>query len=149
VDGRFDRDFKDGYDVLIDCVDSFVARREMHYWSLINKKPVISMGTDYNSGNVVSIVPGETSCLDCRRNVIEEADKEEHIDSCIADPDPSVLSSNLVVASLGANEYDFVIGYDALKPINGKLIYNSQVQNIISTTFFDHVCNHYDAVQED
>lgn len=119
-----------------------MARREEHYWSLRTRKPIITMGTDVDSANASIIMPGKTSCMDCKRDILRRAEAEERPTSCIAEPDPSVLNSNLIAASLAVNELDYILA--GLPILNVNLKYDSKSAQMVSTVPYDEVCKHYD-----
>jgi molybdopterin/thiamine biosynthesis adenylyltransferase len=92
-------------DLLIDTVDNNKARALINYFSLKFKIPFISGGTRYDSGQVTVSIPGETACLNCQAD-IDRLALQGHTphQSCIYAPQPSVITSNQVIASLIGGE---------------------------------------------
>jgi molybdopterin/thiamine biosynthesis adenylyltransferase len=77
----------------------------INYFSLKFKIPFISGGTRYDSGQVTVSIPGETACLNCQAD-IDRLALQGHTphQSCIYAPQPSVITSNQVIASLIGGE---------------------------------------------
>lgn len=144
VKGKFDADFKyknRTYDVIFDCVDKFISRESIHQYSLKTKIPIISGGTDFKSGRLNVVVPGKTYCFDHQINVISAASKqrEREANSCIAEPDPSVITSNMNIASMMVAEYTKMFGVEretgkATEPLFGTIEFHSGKDNILNFT---------------
>ena len=58
------------YDVLVDATDNFPARFLMNRAAVQYRKPFVTAGVTGASGQTITILPGETACLECflRRN---------------------------------------------------------------------------------
>ncbi len=111
--GKIDKSYKKikKYDIVFDCVDNFETRIVLSNLCKSNGTILISGGTDYKSGQVVTYVPGFTKTpreilnLD---KIVEQRPKKEIETTeagCLYQPDPSVIMSNQIVAGLMVNEF--------------------------------------------
>ena len=82
------------YDVLIDCVDSFKTRALLNYISRSNAIPLISGGSSYRAGQVITC---QDTCLDCQFDINQKAKAAAQAQSCIYAPTPSVITSNMII----------------------------------------------------
>ena len=96
-------------DVMIDCVDNLSTRAILNHFAVRHKIPLISGGTDFQRGQVVTYVPGESSCLNCRLNVDNALVKARQSHSCIHAPTPSVVITNHLIGGLMAGEVRSVL----------------------------------------
>lgn len=89
------------YDVIIDCVDNFKARALLNYISRHHKIPLISGGTSYQAGQVLTC---KDACLDCQFDINKKAEKKKAAEStsCIYAPTPSVITSNMIIGFMQA-----------------------------------------------
>jgi len=53
------------YDVLVDATDNFPARFLMNRAAIQYRKPFVTAGVTGASGQTMTILPGETACLEC------------------------------------------------------------------------------------
>ena len=53
------------YDVLVDATDNFPARFLMNHAAVHYRKPFVTAGVTGASGQTMTILPGETACLEC------------------------------------------------------------------------------------
>ena len=53
------------YDVLVDATDNFPARFLMNQAAVQYRKPFVTAGVTGASGQTMTILPGETACLEC------------------------------------------------------------------------------------
>ena len=53
------------YDVLVDATDNFAARFLMNRAAVQYRKPFVTAGVSGASGQTMTILPGETACLEC------------------------------------------------------------------------------------
>ncbi len=54
-----------GHDIVISAVDNNAARRAINRACCYSRTPLISGGVDGMCGTVTTVLPGETSCLEC------------------------------------------------------------------------------------
>ncbi len=65
---RFDEsnaDMAEHFDLLIDAVDNFPTRFLLNRAAIQFQKPLISAGVAAASGQILTVLPGETACLEC------------------------------------------------------------------------------------
>ncbi|MFH1638194.1 MAG: ThiF family adenylyltransferase [Candidatus Woesearchaeota archaeon] len=153
VDGRFSMDSEIAGlkpDLIMACTDSFRSRKIMDEYAKKYNVPLISGGTAYDAGQVVSYIPGKTRCLDCIQNIKERAAEEEERErhSCIHVPEPSVIVSNWIIASLMVAEAGAIFNTDNM-PINGKLAYDSKQPRRMGLVKNDEACKCHEAGKEE
>lgn len=59
------KDVVTGYDIIIDCFDSLDSKFLLNKIAVDLKKPLIHAGVSETNGQVTTIVPFETACLEC------------------------------------------------------------------------------------
>jgi len=92
-------------DLMVDTVDNNKTRALLNYFSLKYNIPFISGGTSYNSGQVVTSVPGVTACLNCQVNIDDIAlNAYTPNQSCIYAPQASVINSNQIMGGIIGGE---------------------------------------------
>ena len=103
--GKEDMLMELGADLLVDTVDNNKSRAYLNYVSLRSGIPFLSGGTSYDGGQVILSVPGQTACLNCQAD-IDRISLEAYTphQSCIYAPQPSVITSNQLVAGLMGSE---------------------------------------------
>lgn len=52
-------------DIIMDCLDSREARTILNGYALSSGKPLVHGGTEGTGGQVTSVIPGRTPCLEC------------------------------------------------------------------------------------
>ena len=65
------------YDVLVDATDNFSTRFLMNRSAVLYKKPFVTAGVTGASGQTMTILPGETACLECILSSSEESQADE------------------------------------------------------------------------
>lgn len=145
IAGKFREDFtfNGSYpDVIFDCVDKSTVRDSMNNYANRNGCILISGGTKHNLGQVITSVPGKTSCL-CQQNIKTLAHNEnqaEQENGCIHAPQPSVITTNAIIASLMVGElYPIYSG----QPINGRISYHTDMSGCLKVEQMIDVCNCY------
>ncbi len=95
------------YDCIFDCVDNLETRIILSDACESEKIPLVSGGTSYYAGQVTTYVPEVTQPtkknLDLE-NIIKER-QQVNRESCIYQPDPSVIMSNQIVGGVMVNEF--------------------------------------------
>ncbi len=135
-----------GYDVVFDCVDNFETRLKLSERCSKEEIPLISGGTNYHSGQVVVQVPKKTMCLKHALNlekVVEERKKEQDLQpqGCLHQPDPSVIMSNQVTASLMVHSMRQVVFPEIYgEPLNGVVKYDSGSPYRFGKVEFADIC---------
>jgi len=61
------------YNVLVDATDNFPTRFLMNRSAVLYKKPFVTAGVTGTSGQTITILPGETACLECVLSSSEES----------------------------------------------------------------------------
>ncbi len=87
------------YDLMIDCLDSFKTRALLNYISREHSIPLISGGSSYQAGQVITC---KGACLDCQFDIHKKALQSREAESCLDAPTPSVITSNLVIGFMQA-----------------------------------------------
>lgn len=97
--GLKDADKFGQYDIIVDCVDSFATRAMLNYISRYAKVPLISGGSSYQAGQVMTC---KDACLNCQFDINNKAKRraETERQSCIYAPTPSVITSNMIIGFL-------------------------------------------------
>lgn len=121
-------------DVIFDCVDSFATRAITNYFSVRNKIPLVSGGTNSSSGQVVVYEPGQSACLECKLGVEQSLGLQLAGSKCTDTPDPSVIMTNEVIGGMMVGEglkvldkgygaaVDRILKYDSNVPVRGGLV---------------------------
>jgi molybdopterin/thiamine biosynthesis adenylyltransferase len=123
-------------DVIVDSTDNFQARSILNKYAVEEKIPLISGATSASSGQVIAYLPGKTSCLECQIGINKLAKEEVDRASCLADPDPSVITTNWIIAGIMAEEtrkilaptnesdksLEQMLKYDLLQPLRFALV---------------------------
>lgn len=136
--------FKDAKaDLIVDTVDNNKTRALVNYFSLLYKTPFISGGTRHDSGQVVVSIPGITACLNCQAGIDKSAlNAYQPHQSCIYAPQPSVITSNQIVAALIGGEAKTVLQPDKYgDPIHSVLKYVSGEQYRLASLPTQNSCN--------
>ncbi|MBI2583759.1 MAG: ThiF family adenylyltransferase [Candidatus Aenigmarchaeota archaeon] len=103
-----ERSSVENFDVVFDCVDNFETRRLLSGKSVESGVPLVSGGTSHDSGQVITYLPRKTTCLNHAmelEKIVGERKGQREEASCIAQPDPSVIMSNMVTAGMMVNEF--------------------------------------------
>lgn len=133
IKARFDGQDAHGADILYRCTDSLSSSLIINDYALAHKLPVVYMGTEVHSAQCYAFVPGRNYCLDCLLNLRQTliANPEEVPDGCLVQPNPSVVTTNLLAAGIGSNYYDAIYHKDnAPRPIPGNVLkYNLLAPN--------------------
>lgn len=96
-------------DVIVDTVDNNKTRALLNYFSLKYNIPLVSGGTRYNSGQAVLSVPGKTACLNCKVDIDKMALDAYTPQSCILAPQPSVITSNQIIAGFLVDQTERIL----------------------------------------
>ena len=133
---KFDEKFSlEKYDLVIDCVDNFETREIISKACVGAKVPLASGATSYSAGQAVLYVPGKTGCPNhmlgleelAKRAREAVAQREREGTGCIVQPDPSVIMSNQVVASLVMNSIRQLFYPQAFgEPFGGQVGYRAE-----------------------
>ncbi len=115
IDAKVDLDSDylfEGIDLVVDCVDNHATRALLNY--LVNEYgvPYLSVGTSTSGGQVSTVFPGRTACLDCQTGIDDMALASYNPASCIYAPDASVINTNKTMGSALVGE--------AIRLANGK-----------------------------
>ncbi len=129
--------------LMFDCVDNFKARYDMSAYASKNNISLISGGTDYQAGQVAVFVPGMSSCINHQLNLEESVLRaEEHARaSCIYAPNPSVVTSNMIISGLMAAEARTILS--GLAPLTGILKYGTNLGGRIGYNAITQICDCY------
>ncbi len=133
IKARFDGSDAHGADIIYRCTDSLGSSLVINDYALAHKLPVVYMGTEVHSAQCYAFVPGRNYCLDCLLNLRDTliANPEEVPDGCLVQPNPSVVTTNLLAAGIGSNYYDAIYHLgDAPRPLPGNVLkYNLLAPN--------------------
>ena len=116
----------------------------MHNYCLRNNVPLISGGTDFRAGTVISYVRGKTSCLNCQIDLNALALKAEIIrrTSCLQSPDPSVIMTNQITGAIMVSEGRCVLRSDLYgEPINGEIKFISDFESRGGVSRKNSICD--------
>jgi len=96
---------KEGYNLIIGCLDNVNSRARTNQYAVDRGIPYIDGGTGPFGGRVAMYIPNKTACLDCQLGLYKRMTKEVVRDSCISDNhEPSVVMPNDIIAALMAGE---------------------------------------------
>lgn len=109
-------------DLIVDTVDNNKTRALLNYFSLKYDIPFISGGTRYNSGQAVVSVPGKTACLNCKVDIDKMALDSYTPQSCILAAQPSVITSNQIIAGLMVEEAERIVAPEIYGNPTNKII---------------------------
>ncbi|KKS74177.1 MAG: UBA/THIF-type NAD/FAD binding protein [Candidatus Gottesmanbacteria bacterium GW2011_GWC2_42_8] len=121
-------------DVILDCVDNFATRAITNYFAVHYGIPLVSGGTNSQSGQVVVYEPGMSACLDCKLGVEKALGMALQGSKCTNAPDPSVIMTNEVIGGMMVGEalkvfdkgygapVSRILKYDSTVPVRGGLI---------------------------
>ncbi|MBI4447828.1 ThiF family adenylyltransferase [Candidatus Woesearchaeota archaeon] len=112
-------------DLVMACTDSFKSRKIVNDYAKKYGIPIISGGTDFDSGQVISYAPGRSTCLNCQIGIDKAAEQEAQVEGCATAPEPSVIVSNWIIGSLMVAEASTVLNKDN-PTINGRTVYDSK-----------------------
>ncbi|GEM_PF-2243952 len=130
---RFDGKEGFGCDVIYRCTDSLSSSLLINDYALDNKLPVVYMGTEVHSAQMYAFKPGRNYCLDCLLNLRETltVNPEEVPDGCLVQPNPSVVTTNLLAAGVGSNYFDALFPAEGgSRPLPGNVLkYNFLAPN--------------------
>jgi len=130
------------YDLILDLVDNLYTRATISAYAVMRDSNLISAASSPDAAQVATYVPGKTSCMNhVFAGYYEKGVQEEIIrrQSCIAQPDPSVIMTNQIGAALAALEIRRVLGQD--KPFNGFLKYAANLDSRLGQSPINKVCN--------
>lgn len=115
-----DKNYKDvvvGYDIIVDCFDSFNSKFLLNTIALDIGKPLVHGGVSEFQGQVMTILPKKSACLEC----IFPQGKEEFETRGVVSPAVSIIGSiqAFEVLKLVLNQDDLLINkvlfFDGLK----------------------------------
>jgi adenylyltransferase/sulfurtransferase len=106
VDEEFDWKEHGKPALMVECTDSFAARAGINRLCRRKRIPLVSGGTSPFQGQVVVYVRGKSCCLDCALDVEAAAERaaERARNTCIAQPNPSVVTTNMAIGGFMAIE---------------------------------------------
>ncbi len=122
---------KKRYDVGFDVVDNLYTRAMIAAYSVLRETPLIKAASSPEAAQVAVYVPGETPCMDHIFGDYYERGRREEIirrQSCIAQPDPSVVMTNQVGAALAALEACPLFDRRYGTPLRGSLKYDTKAE---------------------
>lgn len=134
------------YDVVFDFVDNLYTRAINTAYAMTHKIPMISAASDPYSARWISQVDDTTQCLDCLYNVYQRGREEEMIRraSCAANPNPSVVMSNAIAASMALLElYSLIEPEKFGNPFNGEQTYRATNPKRFGTSPLNDPCSCY------
>lgn len=114
-------------DLILDCVDSFATRAITNYFAVRHGIPLVSGGTNSQSGQVVVYEPGMSACLDCKLGVEQALGIALQGNKCTNTPDPSVIMTNEIVGGMMVGEALKVLDRGYGSPVDRILKYDSTV----------------------
>jgi molybdopterin/thiamine biosynthesis adenylyltransferase len=127
------------YDVIFDFVDNRYTRASILAEAVKKKRTVIAAASSPNSCNVAVYVPGRTSCFEhVYSNYYGSALVEERArrQSCVQEPDPSVIMTNQIAAALAVLELTRLSN-----PLNGSIKYDASLPPRIGVNKLKSVCS--------
>ncbi|MBI1969616.1 ThiF family adenylyltransferase, partial [Candidatus Woesearchaeota archaeon] len=148
-DGVFTPDVlrEEGYDLGLDLVDNLYTRAVLAAYAVLRDMPLVTAASSPTAAEVAVYVPGVTACLNhIFSDYYEKGRREEVIrrQSCIQQPDPSVIVTNQVAAALAALEICGI--FDAERygnPHNGILKYSTELEPRLGQITVKDVCECY------
>jgi molybdopterin/thiamine biosynthesis adenylyltransferase len=90
--------------VIMDCLDNYATRAVLNSYAVKKKVPLVSGATGATNGRVVAYVPGKTLCMDCQLEIYASAKDDRERRSCNREPNPAVVTTGAIIASLMADE---------------------------------------------
>ena len=121
-------------DLILDCVDNFATRAITNYFAVHYGIPLVSGGTNSNSGQVVVYEPGQSACLECKLGVEQALGVALQGSKCTDAPNPSVIMTNEIIGGMMVGEalkvldkgygtsVSRILKYDSTAPVRGGLI---------------------------
>lgn len=94
------------YDLIIDCFDSYKSKFLLNKIAVENNKILIHGGVTEYYGQVTSIIPDKTACLNC---IIPDADSDVYVPKGVISPAVSTIAS---IQSMEAVK--IILGFDDL-----------------------------------
>jgi len=135
----------EGYDIGLDLVDNLYTRALFSAYAVTKSMPLITAASSPTDCDVATYVPGITACFNhLYPGYYQKAVQQEIIrrNSCIQEPNPSVIMTNQIAASLAALELCAVFDQENYgQPFNGALKYSSQLDNRLGQNPTRDVCN--------
>ncbi len=131
-------------DVIFDCTDKYTAMEAINYWSIKNKKPVITGHTGPTDGQTFfSDIYNGMECLDGRMNVIENANIERNPESCIQQSNPSVIIANWIMGSVMVDLFRrYAMG---LPVVSSRVKYDTNIGNRLASLPNTTMCRYKDS----
>lgn len=80
----------DDYDLIIDCFDSYKSKFLLNKIAVKTGKPLIHGGVTEFSGQVTTIIPSKTACLEC---ILPDYDIDAYISKGVISPTVSTIAS--------------------------------------------------------
>ncbi|MBI4441020.1 ThiF family adenylyltransferase [Candidatus Woesearchaeota archaeon] len=146
VHGKYSIDSMTGthYDVGFDLVDNLYARALFSAYAMTHGMNLISAASSPTAAQVAVSAPGRTACLNHIFNDYYERGRAEEIirrQSCIAQPDPSVIITNQVAAALAALEVIPLFDPRDGHPFNGSLKYGTALESRLGENPIRDICD--------
>ena len=83
------RDIVNGYDIIVDCFDSFESKFLLNDIALDMEKPLVHGGVTEFRGQVMTVIPKKTACLRC----VFPQDEQEYIVKGVVSPAVATIAS--------------------------------------------------------
>lgn len=117
------RDIVNGYDIIVDCFDSFESKFLLNDIALDMEKPLVHGGVTEFRGQVMTVIPKKTACLRC----VFPQDEQEYIVKGVVSPAVATIASIesmeilKLILSIGTLLMDKMLVYDGFR-MNFKVI---------------------------
>lgn len=134
IDYKSDTNYFKNYKIVIDCFDSYKSKFILNKICAENNLPLIHGGVEEFYGQVLTIIPGRSSCLNC---LFDTYDTDKKGDIGVISPTVNVISSiqsmEAVKFLLGIEDLlvDTLLTYDGIKQEFRKIKLNKR-KNCIS-----------------
>ncbi len=135
---------EEGFDLVFDLVDNVYARAVIAAYAVQRKIPLVSAGCSPDSAQAIVYVPGKTACPNHVFSGYYEkglADEKERRKSCIREPDPSVIMTNMIGGSLAVLEGLRILELNQGEILNGILSYKSAGTPRLTQTILQDICD--------
>lgn len=118
LDNENYKDIIDGYDIVIDCFDSFKSKFLLNKICVENNKVLIHGGVTEFYGQAITIIPDKSACLGC---IIPDFDPNAYVIKGVLSPAVSTISSIQsmeavkVILGIGEPLSNILLVYNGLK----------------------------------
>ncbi len=124
------RDIVNGYDIIVDCFDSFASKFLLNDIALDMEKPLVHGGVTEFRGQVMTVIPKKTACLRC----VFPQNEQEYIVKGVVSPSVAAIASIesmevlKLILKLGTLLTDKMLVFDGLR-MNFKTINAGRAKN--------------------